>query len=283
MATEDEGSVDWNAANEFYNGKAQAADEAADDAAPGNDQGGDGLVEVRIKGKTVKMNKEAADAYSAFVRETRERDGRLGGEIASLRERSARLEGMIETVRDAGKPASADADITPPPAKLAIENFEEWQRQMLAYQGAMMLRQQSELETKYATDQRQQQMQAQADAAQKSWADRFYASNPHLNKPHLRDIVTSVYRRNSGEIDALNRSDVTEAHDRLAELADAEIVAIKSDGKKIEGSTQRRQPPRLEGAGTPSGDRGNADTHRPTSAASWSQRKRAELRGEKRK
>src|SRR6185295_17880692 len=106
MATEKaEGTVEWDAAAEFFNGKEKAAGD--EPAVEGTDQG-DGLVEVRIKGKTVKMHKEAADAYSEFVRETRERDGRLGGEIAQLRERSARLEGMIENVNRAGKPVSAD-------------------------------------------------------------------------------------------------------------------------------------------------------------------------------
>lgn len=219
----EENTVNWNAADEFFNGN--KPEDGAGTPAPesGTD---DGTVEVRIKGRPVKMNKEAADAYSEFVRETRERDGRLGGEIAALRERSARLEGMVETVNRSQVPSPAGPDIAPPPAKLAIENFEEWQRQMLAYQGAMMLRQQAELEQKYQNDQQVQQTQAQRDAAQRAWADRFYGQNPHLNKPHLRDIVTSVYREHASEIDALNGTNIADAHDRLAELADARIVEI---------------------------------------------------------
>lgn len=272
----EDGSVDWTGAEEFFSGKAQVAgDPPANDASAN----ADGQVEVRIRGRAVLMNKEAADAYREQMREVRERDGRLGGEIAQLRERSARLEGMVESVRDAGKPVSADGDIKPPPPKLAIENFEEWQRQFLAYHGAMMLRQQAELESKYTSDQSSQREQASQDAQQRAWAAKFYSDNPHLNKPHLHDIVTSVYRRNAREIDSLTRTNVADAHDRLAELADEAIVSVASDGKQIEGETRNR-PPRLEGAGTPGGDKGKADTFIPQSAASWSQRKRATLRGE---
>lgn len=275
---QEDSGVAWDAASDFFNGKEAAGEQPAADA-PSED----GTVDVRIKGKTVKMSKEAADAYTEFVRETRERDGRLGGEIAQLRERSARLEGMIETVNRSGKPESADdSDIKPPPAALAIENFGEWQRQFLAYHGAMMLRQQAELEGKYTSDVQQRSQQAAADAAQRAWADRFYAQNPHLNKPHLRDIVTSVYQRNAKELNDLNATNIADAHDRLAELADAEIVAIKSDGKKIESANTNR-PPRLEGAGSPGAKGKQRDTFVPASSASWSARKRAALRGEVKK
>jgi hypothetical protein len=271
---QEEGKVDWEAAADLFNGKAEGADDESAPETPSED----GMVPVRIRGREVRMPKEAADAYREQMREVRERDGRRGGEIAQLREQTARLEGMVTTVRDAGKSASAD-DLKPPPAKLAIENFEEWQRQFLAYHGQMMLRQQADLEGKYTTDQLAQRQQAAKDAEQRAWAQKFYAENPHLNKPHLHDIVTSVYRRNAQEIDALTKVSVEDAHERLAELADEAVVAIKSDGKRIEGETRNR-PPRLEGAGTPGGKGKGADTFVPATASSWSARKRAQLRGE---
>lgn len=273
---QEEGTVNWKAAEDLFEGKEQqGADAESAHATPPDD----GMVSVRIRGREVRMSKEAADAYREQMREVRERDGRLGGEIAQLRERSARLEGMVESVRGAGKPATADNDLQPPPPKLAIENFEEWQRQFLAYHGAMMLRQQAELEGKYNSDQVAQREQASKDAQQRAWANKFYEDNPHLNKPHLRDIVTSIYRRNADEIDSLNKMSVEDAHERLAELADEAIVAIKSDGKKIEGETRNR-PPRLEGAGTPGGKAKGGDTFVAQPTSSWTARKRAQLRGE---
>lgn len=268
----DEGQVDYKSAADLFNGKESGADdESASGAAD------DGMVGVRIRGREVRMPKEAADAYREQMREVRERDGRLGGEIAQLKERSARLEGMVTNVRGAN--TTPTDDLKPPPAKLAIENFEEWQRQFLAYHGQMMLRQQADLEGKYTADQTAQREAASKDASQRAWAQKFYAENPHLDKPHLHDIVTSVYRRNAREIDDLTKISVEDAHERLAELADEAVVAIKSDGKRIEGETRNR-PPRLEGAGTPGGKSKGAAQPEPVSAASWSARKRAQLRGE---
>jgi hypothetical protein len=265
MATAvEEGTVDWAGAEVQFGSQAAAGEPAVES---------DGTVEVRIKGRTVKMSTEAATAYNEFVRDTRERDGRLGGEIAQLRERSARLEGMVETVNRG--PAPAAHDIAPPPAKLAIEDFEEWQRQMLQYNGAMMLRQQSELEGKYS----KAEAARTSDARTQQWAERFYALNPHLNRPHLRDVVTGVYRRNAQEIDSLNATDSGEAHTRLAELAADEINAIRTDGKTHETT----KPPRLEGAGAPSSGAKVAEVPVQRSAADWSARKRAQLRGEKAK
>lgn len=281
-----EGNVDWKSAEEFFTGQAKDAEAATptpEGDAPAQPQAPNGdLVPVRIKGRQVMMSKEAADAHAEFVRETRERDGRLGGEIANLRERSARLEGMIETVR---APQRAADDIEPPPAKLAIENYEEYHRQMLAYNAAMMMRQQVEIEQKYNSDQGQRQAAAREEARKKAWADGFYAENPHLNKPRVRDLVVAVYRDNHKEIDSLiNEGDVTGANERLAELADEALLDIKKgEGRPAsqQANTSNR-PPHLEGAGTPSNDKGSkADRFTPVSSASWVSRKRAALRGEK--
>lgn len=279
MADENaEGTVDWKSAADFFEGKERAADdESASDESPADDGS---LVDVRIKGRTVKMTKEAANAYSEFVRDARERDGRLGGEIAQLRERSARLEGMIETVREAGKPAQAD-DLQPPPPKLAIENFEEYHRRMTAYNGALMLRQQAELEEKFNRRLTERDSKQQSDQANAAWANGFFAAHPHLNNPELRDTVASVYRQHAQEIDELNRTSVEDAHERLAELAAKKLASIARAGRESVGETRNR-PPRLEGASNARTGK-EVESTKQMSAASWSQRKRAELRGDKKR
>jgi hypothetical protein len=269
--------VDWSAAEEFFTGK-QPTDETAGDETPDTDAAE--LVEVRIKGKTVKMTAEAAEAYNAFVRETRERDGRLGGELARLKESQARLEGKIEgTVRAT---RSADDDLPkPPPAKLAIDDFEEYHRQMLAYHGAMMLRQQSEIEGKYEQDQTSKSQAARQAAENERWVNSFYAEHAHLNKEHLRPVIQSVYKLHSSEIEELNQlGDTSGARERLAELVDATLLKLKQDGKEVE--TNRKQPPRLEGAGAVANGKGRQEKQfTPTTASAWVARKRAEMRGVK--
>jgi hypothetical protein len=267
--------VNWGAAEALLANKPADAAAESDDT-PEETPAGDSLVEVRIKGKVVKMTAEAADAYQGFVRETRERDGRLGGELARLKESQARLEGKVEAVRT---PRSAESAMpTPPPAKLAIDDFEEYHRQMLTYHGAMMLHQQAELEGKYQQAESSKTEAARAAAENERWVGTFYKEHDHLNKPHLRPVIQSVYQANAREIEELNQiGDADGARERLAELVDEQLVQIKQDGKEV--STNRKTPPRLEGAGT-SGRRGSQEKQfAPTTAASWSAKKRAELRG----
>ena len=273
-----EGKVDWTAAADFHNGK-----KAEDAPAPTEDGGSAPDMEhVSIRGRKVAMTKEAADAYREFVRETRERDGRLGGEIAQLRERSARLEGMIETVRTA-TPA-ADEVLKPPPPELAVEDFRSYHAQMMAYNAAMMLKQQAELEEKYETD-KQHEKQTQTSAErQKAWADKFYSANPELNKPKIRDVVLGAYRDNQRELQEFG-DDTDGAHARLAELSYERLVEIAKEAKAQTSDKTSNRTPHLEGAGDPAG-RGKStgkDEHVPVSASSWSTRKRAALRGDAKK
>lgn len=271
MAAEsEEGTVQWDAAEAFFAGKAKEGAPEGEPEKPAQES----LVEVSIKGQKVQMTKQAADAYSDFVRDTRERDGRLGGELSQLRERSARLEGAIESLRT--PKANAEPDIKPPPPDLAIENFAEWQRQFTHYQAAMMMRQQAEMETKYQSDQEARVSKLTQDQTSRRWADSFFTKNPHLNKPHLRAVVQSVYTENARDIDDLSEA---EAHDRLSELANNRVIAIRTDGQDVTVN-----PPRLEGGGTPTPRGGGKETaFVPVSAADWSSRKRAELRGDKKK
>lgn len=276
MAAENaEGKVNWDGAADFFQGKGSA--EAGAETPPENtESAANEIVEVSIRGRKVKMTREAATAFEEFRRETRERDGRLGGEIANLRERSARLEGMIETVRPAK--TGADDTLKPPPPELAISDFAEWQRQMTAYNAGMMQMQRIEIEERYAADQSRRQGETAEQQRQRAWADRFYASNPDLNKPHLRGIVRDVYSEFGADINAYG-DDVEGAHKRLAELANQRIVEIKQDGKVVEAETRNR-PPHLEGAGAPTAKGAKPEPkHVPTTAAGWVAKHRAKLRG----
>jgi hypothetical protein len=254
----------------------------APDAAPVDGDGAEdttqdgGLVEVSVKGRKVKMTKEAAEAFEEFRREGRERDGRLGGEIARLREEHARLAGTVDALRDRNTGTEDDLP-KPPPPELAREDFAEYHRQMLAYNAAMMVSQQRELEGRYDADQKDRSAKEQKDREAKSWVEKFYADHPHLAKPHVRPIVQSVFFENAKEINGYG-DDVDGAHTRLAELAEERLVLIKQDGKEIDP----KKPPRLEGAGTPA-PKPAKETAQPVkrlSAAEWQRRERARLRGE---
>jgi len=283
MATEaekqpgEEGTVDHDGFAKFVQGQAQADEGGDTPPAEGPQEKPDDIIEVSIKGKKVKMTREAAEAHAAFVRDTRERDGRLGGELAQLRERSARLEGIVESVR-AERRTDEQPTIKPPPADLAESDFAEYHRQMLAYHEAKIEEQRATLETRYETDQREQRTTSEKETAEKLWAERFYRVHPHLNKPRLRKIVFDVYRENVKEINGY--TDEGEQHERLAELADEAVVSITQDGKDITAPTINR-PPRLEGGGTPApAGKGKPEPKfEPVTAAGWSAKKRAALRG----
>ena len=147
--TPEEG-VDWQSANDFFNGKTpeEGDDKDADAETPAAEDDSPKLVEVSIRGRKVLMSEEAANAHRDYMREVRERDGRLGGEIAQLRERSAKLEGALDTIAK-GQGRTREDDLRPPPAKLAIEDFEEYHRQMVTYNEALMARGQAELVERY--------------------------------------------------------------------------------------------------------------------------------------
>jgi hypothetical protein len=233
----------------------------------------DDLVEVSVKGRKVRMTKEAADVLEEFRREVRERDGRLGGENAQLRERLARLEGMLETV--ARPKETGPALPSPPSPELARLDFDEYHRQLLQYQAAMMIHQQQEIENSLVSRYQAEREKEMKDRAATMWVERFYAKYPHLAKTHLRPIVQSVYYENAKEIN--NEADVERAHARLAELAEERLLAIKNEGKEID----QKKPPRLEGSGVPPARGESApSTVRRLSAADWQRKERARLRGD---
>lgn len=273
-----EGSVNWDAFKAFTSKKVDAV-EGAPDAPAGEtptETQEPQFVEVSLKGRKIKMAAEDAAALEDFRREVRERDGRLGGENAQLKERLARVEGMVETIRR--EPAKPAADLQPPPASLAHENFEEWARQNDRYHAAKRAVERAELEAQYEADKARERQEQIEEAQQKAWAEKFYADYPHLNKPSIRALVSNVATSNLRDV--MSHEGTKAQHERLAELAEAALVEIKGVGKE----TPTPKPPRLEGGSTPAPARKSAaeGTRRePVTAASWVAKKRAAMRGGK--
>lgn len=273
--TQETEGVDYEAANAFWNGQAEGEESEIDEQQEGEEEDGEEgqeAVEVRIKGRTVLMTPEDAAAYQEFVRETRERDGRLGGELAQLRERLARNEGALSTLQSAGTPTAAE-ELAPPSDKLALEDWAEYHRQMTAWQARLVQRQASELEARYAAAEAERtQTTAQAEQDTR-WVTDFYTEYNHLDRPELKSIVRDAYVARQTEIDALPQS---EAHALLAELAQERILQVN---RALQNKTDR--PPRTEGAGRQSTARKKDTEEKPMSGEAWMRRKRAQLRGEK--
>lgn len=271
-AAEENPEVNWNAAAEFFKGKPGAAEQTEGDEGESTPQEPQ-LVEVSIKGRKIKMAAEDAAAIEEFRREGRERDGRLGGENAAMRERLARLEGQIEAATRAGTRGSTPPAITPPDPKLVETDFAEWDRQNRAYHAAKMAELAAELEAKYIADRNQSATQTEEERRNVAWANKFYASFEHLGAtPRVKQIVAEVYNDHKAEIDAMGS--VAEQHERLAELADEELLSLRKISK-----TPSRKPPRLEGGSTPVPGKTVQEPREPFSAAKWTAKKRSALRG----
>lgn len=266
-----EGAVDWDGAAKFFTGG---------NAEAGNDEGNENQtskkVTFSIKGKKIEVSPEEAAALEELRKQARGENGRLGSELAATKERLARLEGVL-SARQIEKETKDDDDLSPPDPRLAQTDFAAWQKANDLYHAAQMDKLARKLEMKYAQDQQareQQQTQAQRD---KEWADQFYSTYEHLDDQAFKPIVSQVYVENKAEIDAL-RGDTKAQHERLAELADARLVQIRQAGKQI-ANTNR--PPRLESsAGAGPRSKGDEGTARVVTAASWSARERARMRGE---
>lgn len=275
MATEaaENQDVNWDAASEFFNGKKPGT------VIDGEEENGTTqepqLVEVSVKGRKIKMSPEDAAAIEEFRREVRERDGRLGGENAQMRERLARLEGQVDAVSRA--PRTVAPAIQPPDPKLVESDFAAYHQQLLAYQAAKMAEMQTELENRYNADRQQVQTQTEEERRSTAWANRFYADYDHLGKtPRVKKIVAEVYEDHKAEIDSLGS--VKEQHERLAELADSELLSLKSVSRD---ANLKNKPPRLEGGSTPVPGKAPAAPPERFSGAKWVAQKRAALRGKR--
>ena len=272
-ATPEEG-VDWQSANDFFNGKTpeDGEDNAADTETSAAEEESPKLVEVSIRGRKVLMSPEAADAHRDYMREVRERDGRLGGEIAQLRERSAKLEGALDTI---SKGRTREDDLRPPPAKLAVEDFEEYHRQMITYNEALMAKGQAELVDRYERETQTRETQTAEQRRATTWAQKFYAKNPELNNPRLRSVISDIYREHQSDIEYLPDED---GHALLADLVETELVTIRQNGKTNPTS---KRPPRLEGAARGGARPAKEERTTPLTTSSWVARERARHRGQK--
>jgi len=278
-ATDQEaGTVNWKAAGDFLTGQAQAAENQ--EAPPASESAANEtpeVVEVSIRGRKVKMSAEDAEAYQEFVRDTRDRDGRLGGEMQNLRDRLAKTEGMLEVTQRAVKPAD---EIRPPDPKLAEEDFGEYNRQWQVYTDAKTARVRAELLDEIESrENRRTQVQSEDDVASR-FVSTFYSRHEHLSDPETKDVVQLVYQKHAQEIDGLRKAGRNdEAQDRLAELADAKIVALRAGSKQANSN----KPPRIEGRGTPPTRAAAPEPEAEFSASDWVRQKRAALRGDKKK
>lgn len=261
-----------DAAVEAYMTRGELDPEAGDgeDAAPE----AAGLKEFKYRGKTVKVDAETHALLEEINKEARGTNGRLGSEIARLREQHARLEGMV-TARTP-EPAR-EPELTPPDPMLATRDIAEWQRQNDAYHDAKLARLQHQLEEKYIRNVTAAQEHIDRQAKEKEWADSFYNQYDHLDNPELKPVVAQVYTEHKAEIDALG--DVTAAHERLAELADARLLRVSEAGRGKTTTPKTNRPPRVESSAgaTPRGTR----TESPTqfSAATWQAQQRLKMTG----
>jgi hypothetical protein len=216
---------------------------------------------------------EEAEAIEELIRENRREGGRWGAENAALKERLARLEGTVEASRSTtptGMP-----DIKPPSIELARTDPERWYADDLAYRAAMAAQLKMEIEDGVRQQLTAKEQQAAQEAASKSWGDAFYARHSHLDNPHRRTIVQSVYRQHMEEIAGFG-ADIAGAHDRLAELTEAAITEIAGTGGRGKSTTR---PPRLEGPSSRPVSR-MVEPERPAmTGADWIAQERKRMRG----
>lgn len=233
------------------------------------------FVQVRIKGRTLTLPREDAEAFEEYRREARERDGRLGGELQQYRERLAALE-AVQKDRQMLAQAGKQTQEVPqkPPWKLAIENFEEYERQYDAYVDHKIASARRELVEAYNEEQRSIREATIKEQTNRAWVGGFYSENSHLDKPLLRPIVAQVFTENQRELEGYG-DDVVSAYSRLAELAESRIVELTSTGRSL------RKPPAVEGAqSAPRRVVVKSPRDENFSTADWVTRERAKMFGQ---
>lgn len=276
------GAVEWGALDSLFSGEGSSSDETAGstEAAPAPDSDTESpktdtepqVKEFRYKGRTLKVSPEEYEVLDDLLRQARGENGRLGGENAQLRERLARLEGMLETT--IVSPPKKEEGPRQPPPELALDDFPAWQKQHDEWlewkleQKAQAAR--ADYESRVA-EERQQTEKAQAAAHN---ANLFYKENTHLDHDAFKRTVAEVWVDHASELGQLS----TKAErDRLAELADARLTAIRSAG----GRSAKPRPPQLEGSAvTPPKTAVAAPvSDQPYSAADFVRAARARMRG----
>lgn len=270
-----EGSVNWAAAREFALGKEAAADEAEAGDAAATETAAER--EFRYKGKTIKVDSETAELLEDLRKQARGQNGRLGAELARTRERLARLEGAVTAPKR--EEAPPERPRRPDPA-LAVRDFAEYDRQRAAYEAAVEADLEARMTARLEAERERDRRAAESERKNTEWATRFYSSYDHLDNPILKPLVAQVYTEHKAEIDEIEATEGLErAHDHLSTLADKRIVEVNKVVKSNPNNSRR--PPRIESSGgTPPRREAPPEPTKSFSAASWSAKERARMRGD---
>lgn len=273
------GAVEWGALDNLFTGEGSSSegDESATEAAPADSESEatdtePQVKEFRYKGRTLKVSPEDYDVLDDLLRQARGENGRLGGENAQLRERLARLEGMLETT--IVTPPKKEEGPRQPPPELALDDFPAWQQQHEAWLEWKLEQKAQAARADYenrAAEERKQAEKAQEAAHN---AGLFYQENTHLDHDAFKRTVAEVWVDHAKELGQLRTK---EERDRLAQLADARIAAIRSAG----GRSAKPRPPQLEGSAVapPKTTVTAPVSDQPYSAADFVRAARARMRG----
>lgn len=253
-----EGTVQWDKMTEFMQGDGTPAEGA-------EASGDDAVVEVPLRGRTLRLPAEDAAALEAYKKEIRDRDGRLGGELQAAKERLARLEGRVEATTKQPEPT-----LTMPDPMLATTDIKRWQTEMTAYNAAKLEQMRAELRDEYERDKTQTVTQLENADKGRRWADEFFSSNPELKSPRLRKMTSDLYIENAEAIEGIESPE--EQYKFLArkvrEAAKDIGSVIKADRPlTLEGGSSARKPVA-----------GKADKFVPRSTLDWSRERRAAMR-----
>jgi hypothetical protein len=203
-------------------------------------EGGADMVEVRLDGRALKAPKDIAEA---FTREINRRDGTRGAEMQQLRERLAHLEGRV-TATPAGDKEPETPEPQLPDPDLAIENKDEYNRQLDSYIAHQQEKRLSALA----------RQQDEATAAQRAEAERVSAWNAHCDAFYSRpenkvlvgneDIVDAVLEKNRAKLATLP---VEDGFAELGRLAKERLARVTGQAPEVKARTTPK-PPNLEGS-----------------------------------
>ena len=210
--------------------------------------------ELKLGGKTFKVNPELHEAIEGYRREINERDGRRGSELQTLRQTVEQLRTAVEQSR---KPDAKPVDEgpRPPDPTLAFTDPGRYQTELLQFVESRVAQREAALIQRYETD---KQAASDQSVRQKVWDQRltkFYQDNPDLQGEE--DLVTMVWQKNFNDLKDMSLDD---GFAKLADLSRSRILkaagrvkdADKSGPVKLEGSRPRSAPaaPRGEQPGS---------------------------------
>jgi hypothetical protein len=240
-----------------------------DDRTPPPPARDDGLVDIQLGGKTVKVTSDVADAYRA---EINRRDGIRGNELQKLREEVAFLKGQ----RTAAPPPAPTREPEPvgpklPDPALNITDPDEYQRQLVAYTEARVKAEVSAAEERARAEMAQATEEQRRAAEWAAHVDRFYKNNPELEG--ARDVVDAVW--NAKKLGWKDLS-VEDAFAELATVSKARLAELARAGKVVGARTK---PPAVEGSrARPSAAPASAPDSEPRTITSFLRERRAAQR-----